>query len=360
VQEPGTKITFDFSLSKIKTRDIILMTSQLGTMLSAGLSILRCFNVLEKQTASRKLRDVIQRTKTDIEQGVPLWEAMSKHPHVFPPVYTSMIRAGELGGVLEEILERLRDHLEREQHINAKIKSASVYPVFISIITTVIVFAIVAFVVPVFAAMFQSTGVELPAPTRMMLSISNYLQEAWLYLLFLVIIVVIGLKSWGKTPSGRLIYDKIYLHLPLVGKVVSRITLSRFTRTMGTLVKSGIPVLQALEIVEKVVNNAVIARAIAGARSSIREGQSIAGPLEKSGVFDPMITNMIAVGEETGALDDMLIKMAEYFEREVMYSIETLMALIEPAMILVVAIIVGGVVLASLLPVFELMNVIGI
>lgn len=344
---------------KVKTRELCIMTRQLATMLGAGLPIIRSFAILAEQTEDRKLKKAVTTIREDLEAGLPLWEAVDKHPGVFSRVYVSMIRAGEMGGILEPILHRLTDHLEREQEINSKVKSASIYPAMICIFAVLMVFFILAFVMPNFVSMFASSGAELPAPTRILVGIGTALRTKWLYILVGLILIVIGLKTWGKKDSGRLFYDRLYLKLPVIGPTISRIAVARFARTMGTLVRSGIPVLQALEIVEEVVGNKVISRAVSQARSSIREGESIAFPLVQSGVFEPMVTQMIAVGEETGALDDMLVRMSDYFEREVIYMVDTMMAVIEPLMILIVALLVGGIVIATLLPIFEIVNTVG-
>jgi type IV pilus assembly protein PilC len=328
-------------------------------MLAAGLSILRSFSILGAQTDNKKLKAAIMQIREDIESGTALWEAMSKHPKIFSSVYVSMIRAGEMGGVLDTVLERLGDHLERDAEINSKVKSASIYPTIITIFAVIMVFGIITFVMPTFTAMFTSAGVELPAPTRILLGVGLFLKKFILLVFAVIILIIFLLKKWGTTKAGRYFYDNIFLRVPILGTTISRIVVSRFARTMGTLVKSGIPVLQALEVVEDVVGNAVIARAISKARKSIKEGETITGPLEATGAFEPMVTQMIAVGEETGSLDEMLTRMSDYYDREVMYSIEALMSMIEPLMIVVVALMVGGVVIATLLPIFDMMKLVG-
>ncbi len=348
----------EFDWQKVSTRDLIIMTRQLSTMMAAGLSILKCFKILGEQTANRKLKKAIFTIREDIEAGQALWQAMSRHPRIFSDVYISMVRAGESGGILETILDRLGGYLEREQEISSKIKSASIYPVIISIFAVLVVLFIITSVMPTFVNVFQSSGAELPLLTRILLLTGLFLKRSWLLTLGGVFLLVFILKKWGSTTSGRLLIDSFYLRLPLLGKTLSRITIARFSRTMGTLVRSGIPILQGLETVEDVVGNAVIKKAIRQARISITEGDSIASPLEETGVFEPMVTQMIAVGEETGSLDEMLIRMSDYYEREVIYMIDAIIAIIEPLMILLVALLVGGVVIATLLPVFEVMNVI--
>ena len=360
VQQSSPSIELDLNaLMKVKVRELCVMTRQLATMLTAGLPIIRTFNILAEQTSDKKIKKAVTNIRNDLEAGLPLWESLGKHPDVFSTVYVSMIRAGEIGGILEPILHRLSDHLEREQEISAKVKAASIYPIIISVFALIMVFVILTFVMPTFVSMFASSGVELPAPTRVLLSLATILRSKGVFMLAGLTAVIILLKAWGKKANGRLFFDRLYLKLPVIGPTISRIAVARFARTMGTLVKSGIPVLQALEIVEDVVGNAVISRAVKSARISIREGESIALPLVQSGVFEPMVTQMIAVGEETGALDEMLIKMSDYFEREVIYMIDSMMSVIEPLLILVVALLVGGIVVATLMPIFEIVNTVG-
>lgn len=347
------------SFGRVKTRDLVLMTRQLATMISAGLSIIRCFNILEQQASNAKLKTALRDVKQDISEGLPLWQALTKHPHIFSNIYISMVKAGELGGMLDEVLERLCLHLEREQEINAKIKSASIYPVIISIFAVLMMMGIMIFVMPMFVDMFKSYGAELPGPTRMLIKVSDFLRGYWMIWIPAVVIIIYALKKSGKTEGGREFWDRLYLKLPVVGKTIGQIGVARFARTMGTLVRAGIPILQALEVMEEVAGNVVMKKAIHSARISITEGDSIAEPLAATGVFEPMVTQMIAVGEETGSLDDMLVRMSDYFEREVMHMVDALMAVLEPLMIIVVALMVGAIVVATLLPVFDIVSTVG-
>ncbi len=349
----------NLSFGGVKTKDLVLITRQLATMIAAGLSIIRCFNILELQASNAKLKAALREIKQDISEGVPLWQALSKHPRIFSNVYVSMVKAGELGGMLDEVLERLCLHLEREQEINAKIKSASIYPAIISIFAIIMMMGIMIFVMPMFVDMFNSYGAELPGPTRMLIKISDFLRGYWMFWLPTVVIIIYALKKSGKTEGGREFWDKFYLKLPVVGKTIGQIGVARFARTMGTLVRAGIPILQALEVMEEVAGNVVMQKAIHSARVSITEGDSIAEPLAATGVFEPMVTQMIAVGEETGALDDMLVRMSDYFEREVMHMVDALMSVLEPLLIIFVALMVGAIVVATLLPVFDIVSTVG-
>jgi type IV pilus assembly protein PilC len=349
----------NLSFGGVKTKDLVLITRQLATMIAAGLSIIRCFNILELQASNAKLKAALREIKQDISEGLPLWQALSKHPRIFSNIYVSMVKAGELGGMLDEVLERLCLHLEREQEINAKIKSASIYPAIISIFAIIMMMGIMIFVMPMFVDMFNSYGAELPGPTRMLIKISDFLRGYWMFWLPAVVIIIYALKKSGKTEGGREFWDKFYLKLPVVGKTIGQIGVARFARTMGTLVRAGIPILQALEVMEEVAGNVVMQKAIHSARVSITEGDSIAEPLAATGVFEPMVTQMIAVGEETGALDDMLVRMSDYFEREVMHMVDALMSVLEPLLIIFVALMVGAIVVATLLPVFDIVSTVG-
>lgn len=348
-----------FSLGWVPTRDLVLMTRQLATMLSAGLSILRAFNILVEQTGNKMLKKALIEVRDDIESGLPLYQALAKHPRIFSKVYVSMVRAGELGGVLEGVLERLGEHLEREDEINSKVKTASIYPSIIAVFALIAVFFIITFIMPTFVGMFESAGAALPRPTQILYHTGLFLQGSWYMVVAGIILLAFILKGLGKTERGRMFFDTLYLKIPVIGKASSKIIVARFARTMGILLRSGIPVLQALEVVEDVVGNVYIARALKEARESISEGDYISAPLAEAAIFEPMVVQMIAVGEETGALDAMLIKLSDYFEREVMHTVDAMMAMIEPALIILVALLVGGVVVSTLLPVFEMVNVVG-
>ncbi len=359
VQTSHRKIQLKFNRGHVSTRDLVVFTRQLSTMLTAGLSILMSFSILSQQTTNKTLKKSVLDIKADIESGTALWESMAKHRNIFSPVYISMIRAGELGGVLDNVLDRLGEHLEREHEISSKIKSASVYPAMVSVFAVSVIIFILAFIMPTFTSLFQSSGVELPWTTRTLLGLGLIMKNYMLYLGLLLVLIIYLLKSWGKKEKGRLFYDRMYLRIPLLGKTLSRIIVARFTRTMGTLVRSGIPILQALEVVEDVVGNAVVAQAIHKARGSISDGESITRPLEATEVFEPMVTQMISVGEETGSLDLMLAKMSDYYEKEVMHMIDAMMSLIEPLLILVVGLLVGGIVVATMLPIFDMIQLVG-
>ncbi len=336
--------------------DLVMMTRMLATMLAAGLPIIRAFSILHQQTHNKTLKKILMSIRNSIERGSALHEALAQYPKTFSPVYINMVKAGELGGALEQVLSRLAEHLEREREIKNKVVTASIYPALILIFTTLTVIFILIFVMPTFIGLFESVGADLPLPTKILIAFSVFLRNNLLYLLLIAIGLVYITKRIGHLPKGRYYLDHLYLKLPVIGRLNSQILESRFARTIGTLINAGIPILEAMEIVEGVVVNAYVLKALVQARENISEGQSIALPLQASGIFEPMLTQMISVGEETGALDEMLAKMSDYYDQEVMHTVEKAMVAIEPLLILGIAMLIGWVVIATLLPIFELVG----
>jgi len=359
-KEAAKKSSINITLfESVKINDLSLFTRQLSTMISAGLPIVRSFQILEEQTRNPMLRRAVGDIRTNLEGGLALNECMAQHPKIFSPMYVSMVKAGETGGALDTILARLADTLERDREINSKVKSASIYPIMMLCVALLVVIFILTFVMPVFVEQFVSSGTELPAFTAFFMGVSYFIRDNGLWLFIGIILLVVGLKWVGTKPGGRLFFDRLYLNLPIVGKAVNRIAVSRFTRILGTLIKSGVPILEALEVLRGVVGNRVISDAIGEARDSIREGQSIAAPIAATGVFEPMVTQMIAVGEETGALDDMLERMAAFYDNEVTFAIDALLKSLEPIMIIFVAGIIGAIIVATYLPIFNIVGTIG-
>ena len=359
-KEAAKKSSVNFSLfESVKINDLSLFTRQLSTMISAGLPIVRSFQILEEQTRNPMLRRAVGDIRTNLEGGLALNECMAKHPKIFSPMYVSMVKAGETGGALDTILARLADTLERDREINSKVKSASIYPIMILCVALLVVIFILTFVMPVFVEQFSSSGAKLPAFTAFFMGISYFIKDNGLLLLVVIVLLVVGLKWVGTKPNGRLFFDQLYLNLPIVGKAINRIAVSRFTRILGTLIKSGVPILEALEVLKGVVGNRVISDAIGEARDSIREGQSVAAPIAATGVFEPMVTQMIAIGEETGALDDMLERMSAFYDNEVTFAIDALLKSLEPIMIIFVAGIIGAIIVATYLPIFNIVTTLG-
>lgn len=337
----------------VQAKELMLMTRQLAAMLDAGLPILKALTVLYEGIRNKRLQEAVMDVRDDIERGSTLYQALAKHPEIFSPIYIHMVQAGEVGGVLDIVLERLADHIAREREVLAKLKAASIYPGFILIIAGIVAVFILTYVMPVFVDMFAAADIALPAPTRMLIRISQFFQLNWQYLPGLLILFMVSAHRLHKLPGGRYFLDRMALRMPLVGRLNGQIIQTRFARTMGILIQSGIPVLQALEVMEGVAGNVCISGAIHKARVNIAEGDSIAFPLQASGVFDPIVVQMIAVGEESGTVDEMLLKISEYFDKEFVYSVEQAAAMAEPLLIMLAALLIGGMVIATLLPVFE-------
>lgn len=358
-REAAKKTEINITLfDKVKIADLSLFTRQLSTMVSSGLPIVRSFEILEEQTKNNMLKKATGEIRTNLEGGLTLNDSMARHPKIFSNMYSSMVKAGETGGALDTVLNRLSDTLERDREIESKIKSASIYPIMVMSMAVIVVIVILTFVMPVFVNQFTTSGTPLPAYTQFFMNISYFFRDRWYALLLGIIALVAGLKWIGSKPNGRLFFDRLKLKMPITGKVANRIAVSRFTRILGTLLKSGVPILEALDVLKGVVGNKVISDAIGEARMSIREGQSVAAPLAATEVFEPMVTQMIAIGEETGALDDMLERMAVFYDNEVTFAIDAMLKAMEPAMIVIVGIVIGSIIIAIYLPIFNIITTI--
>lgn len=343
----------------VKPKDITVFARQFSTMINAGLSLTKCLSILGQQTESEALRGVIAQVGKDVESGQSLSDSLGKHPRIFPSIFVNMVRAGETGGVLDEVLNRVADHFESEQALKGKIKSAMTYPMAMGGLVLVILIAMMVFVVPVFQGMFAQMGGKLPLPTQILVDISAG-SRSWPGA-----VVVIGsiagyfaFKQWVRTESGLYTWDNIKLRLPVFGEITRKIALAKFTRTFGTLVAAGVPILSALEIVGATSGNEVVARAVKKVRAAIKEGETIAKPLSESPVFPSMIVQMIAVGEETGALDAMLNKIADFYDEEVSATVDSLTSIIEPIMMATMGVIVGGIVIALYMPMFQIITLV--
>ncbi|MHB1341753.1 MAG: type II secretion system F family protein [Coriobacteriia bacterium] len=345
--------------SSVKMKDITIFARQFATMINAGLSLTKCLSILGGQSESKELREIISQVGRDVEAGQSLSDAMSKHPKVFPPIFINMVRAGETGGVLDEVLVRVADHFERDAQLKAKIKSAMTYPVAMGGLVLMVLVAMMVFVVPTFQKMFADMGGTLPLPTQILVNVSAG-ARSWPGLVFVVtvIAIVISFKAWIASTSGRLIWDGIKLRMPVAGPLIRKLSLARFTRTFGTLVSAGVPILSALDIVGDTAGNEVVAQAVKKVRAAIKEGETIAKPLAESPVFPSMLVQMIAVGEETGALDAMLVKVADFYDEEVSTSVDGLTSVIEPIMMATLAVIVGGIVIALYMPMFQVITLV--
>lgn len=343
---------------KVKLNALVVFSRQFATMVNAGINILKCLDILEAQTKDPVLRPIIIEVRKDVVGGASLTEALSKHPRAFSKLFVSMVRAAEAGGILDQILDRLATFLEKEQEIIGRIKGAMVYPVCVLIFAILMVIAMFIFVLPTFKDIFEGSGAPLPLITRMLFMLSDIIRGYWYLLPTIPIATVMGVKAYYKTDQGRWNIDKLKLRIPVIGELVQKMAISRFSRTLGTLVNSGVPVLRALEIVAETAGNVVIAHAVDQARSSVRDGQRIGQPLAASGMFPQMVTQMIDIGEETGRMSDMLIKIATFYDNEVDVAVKALTSLIEPMLIIFLGGIVGFIVGSIMVPMFNLINVI--
>jgi type IV pilus assembly protein PilC len=343
----------------VGSRDLTVMARQMATMVSSGLSLLRALYVLEEQTESPKLARAIVAVRQDVETGFALSQAMSKHPAVFSDLFVSMVAAGEAGGNLEEVLERLANQLEKDDHLKRTVRSAMVYPTLIGCFALAVLVAMVTLIVPVFAGIFKNLHGQLPALTKVLMAVSNAFRSEWYIFVIVPIALAWGFRAAKRTDRGQLVWDRIKLNFPMrIGEIVRKVAIARFARTLATLTSAGVPILQALEITAKTTGNRVIGDPMAEVAERVKDGESLAVPLERSGVFPKIVTQMLAVGEETGNLDEMLHKLADFYDDEVETMLKALTSIIEPVMMLVVGAIVGLVVIAMYLPMFDVYNLV--
>ncbi|MDQ7840979.1 MAG: type II secretion system F family protein [bacterium] len=344
------------SMFGIGLKDLAIFSRQFATMVNAGLSLVRTLTILEQQSSNKRLREIVAAVRADVEAGRPLSDAMGRHPKAFSALYVNMVSAGETGGVLDEVLNRVATYLEKEQTLRSKIKSAMVYPILLTTASLGGLFFMTIVILPQFENMFKELGGsgQLPLPTQIAMAVSVALRSYW-YVIFAVTgVALYVLRRYLQTPSGRARYDRFKLKMPVVGELNRKIVIARFTRTLGTLIASGVPIMQSLEVVSKAIDNTVIANAIDAVRSSIREGQTIAIPLQFSGVFPPMVVQMAKVGEETGALEQMLEKVADFYDVEIDAMVAGLTSLLEPILIIFMGVIVGAMVISLYMPIFQL------
>jgi type IV pilus assembly protein PilC len=338
----------------VKRKQVTLMTRQLATLIDAGLPLLRSLSILYDQQKPGKLKNILDDLVNDVQSGTTFSEALAKHPKAFDKLYVNMVRAGEVGGMLEVVLNRLADFAEKREALARKVKSAMVYPVMVILVASGIVTFLLVRVVPTFAEIFADLGGALPAPTQFLVDASEVLKKSYLKVIGVMVVSVIAIRLIFKIELVRAIKDRVVLKLPLFGQLVRKIGVARFARTLGTLITSGVPILQSLSIVKETIANRVIARAVGEVHDSIREGETIAGPLEESGAFPPMAVNMIDVGEETGNLDSMLLKVADIYDAEVEAAVDGMLQMLEPALMVGLGGIVGFIVVSMYLPIFTI------
>ncbi|HVN85625.1 MAG TPA: type II secretion system F family protein [Candidatus Binatia bacterium] len=342
----------------IKTRDVVIFTRQLATMIDAGLPIVQCLDILAQQSEKKKFRQVIGQIKDEVEAGSTFTDALKKHGKIFDDLYVNMVAAGEVGGILDTILHRLSGYMEKAMKLIAKIKGAMIYPITIITVAVGVTAVLLIYVIPVFSELFSSFGQALPAPTQFVINLSNFTVAYFPYMLGAAIAAGIAIRQAYQTEQGRLAIDNLLLQVPVFGDLIRKSSVARFSRTLSTLVSSGVPILDALIITARTAGNKVVERTILETRVSISQGKTIAEPLTQSKVFPPMVCQMIAVGEATGALDAMLQKIADFYEDEVDNVVNNLTALMEPMVIVFLGVVIGGLVISMYLPIFKLGSVI--
>lgn len=339
---------------RVKTKDLTVFSQQFAAMIDAGISLVDCLNILYDATSHPKLKEVIRGVQEDIETGTSLSEALMRYPKVFPTLYCQLVKAGETGGVLDTVLNRLADHYERQEEINNKVKGALYYPVTIFSIAILVVIFLMLVIVPSFVSMFDDFGAELPLPTKMLLSMSSFMQNYWWVLIIAVAGIIGVFKLYKSSPKGKYQLDKVMLKIPIIGNMMQKVLVSRFASTLSILLGSGVDLLSSLSIVEEVVQNKVYSNVLIDARGQIREGISFSRPLNDSPLFPNMVVHMIKIGEESGNLEKMLNKITSFYNREVDTAVEGSISMIEPLMIVFLAVIVGFIVISIALPMFEM------
>jgi type IV pilus assembly protein PilC len=343
---------------KVKHKEIAIFSRQLATMVNSGLTLIKALAILEEQNESPLFADIIGQVRTSVEQGNSLSASLERHSEVFDHLYVSMIRAGEVGGALDETLIRLADTLEASVRLRSKVKSAMAYPIVVFSLIVLIVAGMLIFVVPIFRRMYEDLGGALPLPTQVLIGISGTITRFWWLWSVLLVGGVFGFRRWKRSPAGTVTWDRIKLKLPIFGGLVQKVAISRFARTFSVLSRTGVPVLQALDIVAMTAGNAMVGAAVGDVQAAVRRGESLASPLKRHDVFPPMVTHMMEVGEETGALDAMLGKVADFYDSEVDDTVSALTSLIEPLLIIVMGVVVGGILICLYLPMFNIANLV--
>ena len=343
---------------KVTMRDIVIFTRQFSTMINSDLPLVQALDILATQSENPVLQEVTRQVVFDVESGHTVADALAKHPNAFTDLYVNMVAAGEAGGILDTILLRLATFMEKNDALVRKVKGAMIYPAVILSVAFGAVVILLVVVIPTFQTMFESAGVALPLPTRIVIVMSEFLQRFWWVVIAVVAAFVVSLQRYYKTPDGHLVIDRILINAPVLGDMLRKSAVSRFTRTLGTLISSGVSILDGLEITAKTAGNRVVSDAIMESRASIAGGDTIAAPLAKSQVFPPMVISMISVGEQTGGLDEMLGKIADFYDEEVDAAVSGLLSLLEPVMVVFLGVVVGGMVVAMYLPIFDMINMV--
>lgn len=348
-----------FLQPKVKTKDLVIFTRQFATMIDSGLPLVQCLDIQSKQAPNPTFREQLADIKDQVESGSTFADALKRHPNTFDELFRNMVAAGEVGGILDTILNRLATYLEKADKLKRQIKGAMSYPIVVCLVMIAVVSVLLLKVVPTFETMFAEFGQALPAPTQFVINLSKWLQANWLFIAGGTAVLVVAIRQFYKTPRGHVLIDGILLKLPVFGDLLVRVAVARFCRTLGTMVASGVPILEALEICSRTAGNKVIENAVDGVRDAISEGRPIAEPLAEAKVFPEMVCQMIGVGEATGALDVMLSKVADFYEEEVDQAVENLTSMMEPLIIVVMGVVVGGLVIAMYMPIFSMASGIG-
>jgi type IV pilus assembly protein PilC len=342
----------------VRGKDVSVFSRQFATMIAAGLPLVQCLETLGVQMERKRFQDIIAKVASDVESGSTLSDALGRFPRVFDELYVNLVHVGETGGVLDAMLSRLSTYLEKAQALKHRVQMAVVYPVLVMTIAALVVAFLMAFIIPIFAAFFQNAGVPLPLPTRIVIAVSNAMTRYWYILLVVVAGLVYGLRAWYRTEAGRLTMDRFLLRAPIFGPLVRKISIARFTRTLSALLGGGVPIIDALRITAKTAGNRAVETSVMAARERVMAGHSLGERLKDSGVFPPMVIQMVIVGEQTGALDSMLAKVADYYEDEVDVAVSGLTALLEPLLIVFLGVVIGGIVIAIYLPIFKAVTLI--
>jgi type IV pilus assembly protein PilC len=343
-----------FLQQRVKEKDIVVFCRQFSTMINAGLPIVQCLDMLSLQEPNKTFAKIIQKIKEDIEGGSTLSDAMSKHPKIFDELFINLISAGEAGGILDNILQRLSTYLEKAQRLKRKVKGAMTYPASVVVISIGVVTLLLVKVIPVFEKMFEGIGRALPAPTQFVVNLSRFTQHYFLYIIGVFVLIVISFIRFYRTKQGRVMVDRMLLQAPIFGPLLKKVAVAKFSRTLSTMMSSGVPIVEGLDIVSKTAGNKIIEDALLKTKRSISEGKTIAEPLQESGIFPPMVVQMIAVGENSGALDSMLAKIADFYDEEVDTAVSSMTALLEPIMMVFLGGLVGGMIIAMYLPIFQI------
>jgi type IV pilus assembly protein PilC len=339
---------------KIKTKEIVIFTRQFSTMINAGLPLVQCLDILSSQQSNPTFKKVLSQIKTDVEGGSTFADALSKHPKIFDNLYVNLVAAGEIGGVLDTVLMRLAVYMEKAEALKAKVKSAMTYPIIVLCVAFGVVAVLMIFVIPTFKDMFEQFGAALPGPTQLVVDMSNFFRHNWWIMIGVIIGFIVALKWVGKQEKGRYYIDNMMLKLPVFGPLIKKVAVAKFTRTLGTMISSGVPIMDGLDITSRTAGNVIIEKAIKAVRSAISEGQSMAEPLAQSGIFPGMVVQMISVGEATGAMDQMLSKIADFYDEEVDAAVDALTSSLEPMLMVFLGGTIGFVVVAMYLPIFQM------